>query len=285
MGLQHHHSTIQIKMKRPKITRVTDQEVTDHTYYEDCMYMSNSMIKLFLDKCPKYFAYKIENPIKPTQAMKLGTAFHVLALEGLNKFTENYIQEPDVDKRTTLGKTTLAKFNNRLNNREPMSTKNYNLIMSMYEQLCEHKHISILKDCTEMEKIYLWKNEDLDILCKGKFDAVCSKNKYIVDLKTTRDASPSGFKELLMNAKYHMQAAYYLDALGYDDYYIIAIEKDKPHCICTYKLSKEMINKGRELYMNALKSYKSIIMSGTDVGLRDLSMSEIDYNLGKVCEI
>jgi hypothetical protein len=271
-------------MKRPKITRVTDQEITDNTYYEDCMYMSNSMLKIFIDKCPRYYAYRLENPINPTQAMKFGTAFHVLVLEGLEKFTNNYIEEPDVDKRTTLGKATLAKFNERIGNRQTLSRKDYQLIMSMHECLSEHKNLDILKECTEMEKIYLWKNEDIGMLCKGKLDAVNTNEKYIVDLKTTRNASPSVFKELLMNAKYHMQAAYYLDALGYDDYYIIAIEKDKPHCVCTYKLSKEMINEGRELYMNGLKLYKSIIDSGKP-GLRDLPMSEVDYNLGAVCEI
>ena len=101
-------------MKRPKIKLITDLELTDNTYYEDYMYLSNSMLKSFIDKCPKHYAYKMENPTNPTQAMKFGTAFHMLAFEGLDKFTTNYVKEPDVDKRTTLGKTTLAKFNESL---------------------------------------------------------------------------------------------------------------------------------------------------------------------------
>ena len=216
--------------------------------------------------------------------MKFGTAFHMLVLEGLDKFTKNYIEEPDVDRRTTLGKVTIAKFHERMGNKIPLSRKEYELIMSMHESLSEHNNLNILKECTEMEKINLWKNEDVDMLCKGKLDAVNSEKKYIVDLKTTRNASPEGFKDILINSKYHMQAAYYLDGLGFDDYYIIAVEKDKPHCICTYKLEKEMINEGRKLYMDGLKLYKSIIDSGKP-GLRDLSASEIDYNLGEICKI
>ena len=272
-------------MKRPKIKLITDLELTDNTYYEDYMYLSNSMLKSFIDKCPKHYAYKMENPTTPTQAMKFGTAFHMLALEGLDKFTTNYVKEPDVDKRTTLGKTTLAKFNESLKGREPITTKNYETMMGMYEELVHHKNIDLLRGCNEIEKIYTWKNEDVDMLCKGKLDAVNTSKKYIVDLKTTRNAHPENYIDIMLNSCYHMQAAYYLDALGYDDYYIIAIEKDKPHCICTFKLSKETINDGRELYMNALKYYKSIMISGTDMGLRDLSMSEIDYNSGEICEI
>ena len=138
-------------MKRPKITRVTDQEVTDNTYYEDCMYMSSSMLKIFISKCPKYYAYREENPIKPTQAMKFGTAFHMLVLEGLDKFTKNYIEEPDVDRRTTLGKVTIAKFHERMGNKIPLSRKEYELIMSMHESLSEHNNLNILKECTIMK--------------------------------------------------------------------------------------------------------------------------------------
>tara|TARA_A100000172_G_scaffold80691_1_gene70971 strand:+ start:239 stop:1033 length:795 start_codon:yes stop_codon:yes gene_type:complete len=260
---------------RPKIERIKDNEVTDNTYYEDCMYMSNSMLKTFIEKCPKYYVHRLENPIRPTAAMKFGTAFHMLMLEGVKKFKENYIEEPDVDKRTTLGKSTLIKFNERLGDKQTVSRKDNNKLLSMYQQLQESKHYSLIDDCNEIEQIYLWKNKDVDMLCKGKLDAVNTKDKYIVDLKTTRNASPENFTELIMNAKYHMQAAYYLDALGYDDYYIVAIEKDTPHCICTYKLSKKTIEKGRELYMGGLTYYKSILASPTEVEM-------LDYNGGNI---
>tara|TARA_R100000231_G_C5327457_1_gene165270 strand:- start:405 stop:1220 length:816 start_codon:yes stop_codon:yes gene_type:complete len=271
-------------MKRPKIKLIKDPEVTDHTYYEDCMYLSNSMLKSFIDKCPKHYMYRLENPITPTQAMKFGTAFHMLALEGLDKFTSNYVKEPDVDKRTTLGKATLASFNQKLKGREPITTKNYEIMMGMYEELVHHKHIDLLRGCDEVEKIYTWKNEDVDMLCKGKPDAVNNSKKYIVDLKTTRNAHPKMYLDTILNSCYHMQAAYYLDALGYDDYYIIAIEKDKPHCICTFKLSKEIINDGRKLYMNALVLYKNLIASESDGRFPD-EVEMLDYNLGEICEI
>ena len=264
-------------MKRPSIKLIKDSEITDHTYYEDCMYMSNSMLKMFMEKCPKHYAYRLENPIKTTQAMKFGTAFHMLVLESLEVFEKHYVVEPDVDKRTTLGKTTLAKFNEHIGDRIPITVKDQKTMMSMFEQLSEHNNIDILLQCKERESIYLWENKTAGMLCKGKFDAVNHDKKYIVDLKTTRNASPEKFKELLMNAKYHMQAAYYLDALGYSDYFIIAIEKDRPHCVCTYKLSKEMIQEGRKLYMDGLKSYKKIIKNDDSYML--------EYNLGKICKI
>ena len=79
------------------------------------------------------------------------------------------------------------------------------------------------------EDIVVWKNKRTNINCKGKLDIVNSKKRFIADLKSTGDASLSGFKKSIRNFKYHKQAAFYLDALGYDDYYIIAVEKTAPY--------------------------------------------------------
>ena len=100
-----------------KMTPIIDNEVTDLNYYDDHMYMTNSTLKMFIDKCPRAFQYVLENPIKATAPMKFGSAFHMYVLEG-EEFTKHYAVEPDgIDRRTTLGKTTLLKFNENLNGR------------------------------------------------------------------------------------------------------------------------------------------------------------------------
>tara|TARA_R100000742_G_C4266116_1_gene84209 strand:- start:197 stop:1015 length:819 start_codon:yes stop_codon:yes gene_type:complete len=259
-----------------KITPIIDNEVTDVNYFDDHMYMTNSTLKMFMDKCPRAFRHVLSNPIKATAAMKFGTAFHMFVLED-KEFSRHYAVEPDgIDRRTTIGKATLLKFNESLNGREPISHKDYVQILEMRTQLMQHKHYSLLENCTQFEKIYLWKNEILDILCKGKLDAVNTKDKYIVDLKTTRDASPEAFKETIINQKYHMQAAFYCDALGYKDYYIYAIEKTKPHCICVYKMSEDILKAGRLMYTQAIIDYKAYIHGG------ELPQ---DYNEGQIYEI
>lgn len=257
------------------VKSIVDKEVTDKNYYEDHMYMTNSMLKTFLDKCPKYYEWRMEHPIKPTAPMKFGTAFHMLVLEG-EEFNKTYLVEPDgIDKRTTLGKATLAAFNDKLKGREPVSYKDWCVMEGMKSNLEEHNHYSLIKECNEVEQIYLWENKTLNIKCKGKLDAVNTKDKYIVDLKTTRDASPEAFKEIIINQKYHMQAAYYCDALGYKDYYIYAVEKTKPHCICVYKMSNEMLIEGRKMYTEAIESFK----------IHSKANEDFDYNDGKIFEI
>ena len=267
----------EIKEKKVlKMTPIVDNEVTDLNYYDDHMYMTNSTLKMFIDKCPRAFQHVLENPIKATAPMKFGTAFHMLVLED-KQFSKHYLVEPDgIDKRTTIGKATLLKFNESLNGREPISYKDYILMQSMNANLKVNEHYSLIENCNQFEKIYLWKNETLDILCKGKLDAVNTREKYIVDLKTTRDASPDGFKEIIINQKYHMQAAFYCDALGFKDYYIYAIEKSKPHCICVYKMSEEILKAGRLMYTQAIIDYKAYVHGG------ELPQ---DYNEGQIYEI
>ena len=259
-----------------KMTPIIDNDVTDLNYYDDHMYMTNSTLKMFIDKCPRAFQHVLDNPIKATAPMKFGSAFHMLVLED-KEFSRHYAVEPDgIDKRTTLGKATLLQFNELLNGREAISHKDYSLIVNMTRNLEVNEHNSLLENCNQFEKIYLWKNELHDILCKGKLDAVNTRKKYIVDLKTTRDASPEAFKEIIINQKYHMQAAFYCDALGFKDYYIYAIEKSKPHCICVYKMSEDMIKAGRLMYTQAIIEYKAYMHGGE---------LPVDYNEGQIYKI
>ena len=267
------------KKKELWITPITDNEVTDKNYYDDHMYMTNSTLKMFMEKSPKYFNYRQNNPIKPTAPMKFGTAFHMYELEGREIFEKHYAVEPDgIDRRTTLGKATLEKFNQTLNGREVISYKDFQLIIGMYNNLGKSEQYDLLENCNEFEKIYLWNNDTLKIKCKGKIDAINTRDKYIVDLKTTRDANPESFKETIINQKYHMQAAFYCDALGYKDYYIYAIEKSKPHCVCVYKISQKLLAEGRLMYTQAIIDYKAYV--------KEFDNSRIpDYNNGQIYEI
>ena len=262
-------------MKEIKIELLKDEHVTDKNYFQDHMYITNSRLKLFMDKCSRFFEYTNDNPLPVTKAMRFGSAFHMLVLE-YKEFSKHYAVEPDgIDKRTTLGKNMALKFNDSLKGREAISYKDYSLMQSMNTHLKANKHYSLLEDCDEFEKIYLWKNLNQSILCKGKLDAINTKKKYIVDLKTTMNANPSVFSDTIIERKYHMQAAFYCDALGYKDYYIYAIEKSKPHCMCVYKISKNMLSEGRKLYTEAISSFIEYNM--------DKSLT--DYNDDKICEI
>ena len=87
-------------------------------------------------------------------------------------------------------------------------------------------------------------------------DVFDKERNIIVDLKTTKDTSYFGFANAIKRYNYHKQAAFYMDAVKADEYYIVAVEKTKPYSISIVQLGDDLIDRGRELYNRDLEIYK-----------------------------
>lgn len=76
---------------------------------------------------------------------------------------------------------------------------------------------------------------------------------HLVELKSTRNASPDKFKWDVLRFAYHAQLADYDNALketrgyGSKDVYIVAVEQQPPHTVATYKLNPNHIDQGMRL--------------------------------------
>ncbi len=86
---------------------------------------------------------------------------------------------------------------------------------------------------------------------KGRVDFLSAG--AIVDLKSTRDASPDGFAKEVYRYRYHTQAAIYSDgvlaATGKElPYLIVAVESEAPHVVQVYRVPDEILDVGREEY-------------------------------------
>lgn len=98
--------------------------------------------------------------------------------------------------------------------------------------------------------------ERWSMACKGRLDFVADCGA-IVDLKSTKDASPSGFGREVMRYEYHAQAAFYVDgyaaATGRElPFIFIAVEASAPHVVQTYRVTEEQLDLGRERYRDLL---------------------------------
>lgn len=92
--------------------------------------------------------------------------------------------------------------------------------------------------------------------CKGRLDFVAQCGA-IVDLKTTRDASPDGFGRECAKYEYHVQAAFYRDAYAavtgqHLPYVLVAVEVNRPYVVQVYRVHDEILALGRERYRNLL---------------------------------
>ena len=221
--------------------------------YEDLDYETYDSIPAWrshdltsIAKCP--FTWKNKHQVTTSPALIEGRLQHSVFLE-LDKFDEEYVIEPPLDRRTKIGKAEYEDFMSGLNGRTPVKQDLFDVCMerreAMAEFIPEPHHRCELTLCWE------WHGHP----CKGKLDWHTGTD--IWDLKTCRDASPRGFRSAINNFLYFQQAAYYLNGcrsvgLPTEKFYFLAVEKAHPYPHAVYTLSDEAIVYGNAKNEQAL---------------------------------
>lgn len=111
--------------------------------------------------------------------------------------------------------------------------------------------------------------------CKARIDLLPRDSALgIWDLKTCSDASPDGFQRAAWASGYHIQAAWYLDAIRLfdesraEEFRFIAYEKGSG-AVVVHKATPEFISAGRRDYLAALEKYEAAVASGVWPGYAD----------------
>lgn len=124
------------------------------------------------------------------------------------------------------------------------------------------------------EATIVWEHP-LQVPCKARLDAIGGQAEpFIVDLKTTTDASPAGFARKAWDLGYHLQAAWYVDALSeirrcdHPVFYFVAVEKDSG-LVSVHQATDDFIAAGREAYRRALDQFAEAWHSGVWPGYPD----------------
>ena len=234
---------------------INNHQIDNDNYYIDSDYVTNSMLNNLTSKSPEYFKHIMENPLPPTSAMKFGTALHMQVLEP-EQYDKHYVVMPKYDKRTKKGKEDFEAFTNKHMFKTVLSQEDHNIIQEINNKLFKDEDAAKLLSNGLKEHIVVWHNEEYNVNCKGMLDVYNKESNIIVDLKTTKDTSYYGFANSVKKFNYHKQAAFYMDAVKADEYYIVAVEKTKPYSISIVQLGDDLIDRGRELYNRDLEIYK-----------------------------
>ena len=249
--------------------------------YEDVPYEEYASIPAYRShdlttaiRCP--YKWKHELPMKESPALIEGRLQHTLFLE-IDKFDDEFVIEPNVDRRTKAGKEEYEDFKASIGDRSPVKQDMYDVCME--RRSIVEEYVPRETDKVELTLCFHWRSHPF----KARMDWYDGENVW--DLKTARDASPRGFKSAINNFNYHMQAALYLDAakaLGMtaNQFMFLAQEKAHPYPFAVYTLSEEAIDYGIARNEQALKTiidckdrddYKPFNVSGIQtVELSDL---------------
>ena len=212
-----------------------------------------STLKL-MGRSPAHYRERIQNPPGPdSDAMRVGRASHLAVLEP-DKFRTECIQWTEGRRAGKAWEAFAAEHAHQ----EILTPPEWETCLAIQRAVRASDSASRYLMAGAAEQTVLWEQTSAvegfapaTHRCKGRLDWVC--DSAIVDLKTTKDASPEAFGRSCFNFAYHAQAAFYSD--GYEaatgralPFVVIAVETTAPFTVQPYRVPEEVIDMGRELY-------------------------------------
>ena len=235
----------------------------DSAYYSDFDFVTNSQLGRIAVSPAHYQHYK-DNPElrEETKALLFGRAFHLCILEP-DKFDELVVKEPKMDKRTKDGKAMAKEFAESNEGKIILSPVEWNSLIGMRNRIYSSVEATELLSKGNAEEVMVWEDPDTNVLCKCKADWVNLEDGYIMDIKTTQDATPRGFRNSCYKWGYDRQSAFYSDAFGVNNFIFVVIEKSAPYNIGVYTCGDDFMSGGRVKYKNLLQTYKDYFVEET----------------------
>lgn len=186
---------------------------------------------------------------EPSEQMALGSALHTHVLE-LDQWDSRYVVMPEGLKRTT--KEGKAAYEALLQDGRTILSHNMaQQVMAMGRSVLSHPAAAMLLNLPgKAETTHMWTDEATGLECKCRPDWLLHDGSLIVDVKTTRDASFSGFRKSIGAYRYHVQAAWYLHGLEQatgkrpEQFLFVCVESDAPYACAVYAADAEMVSTG-----------------------------------------
>ena len=233
----------------------------DNTAYHAHPAVSKSHLDL-IARSPLHYWARYLDPDRiapePTPQMRLGTALHTHVLE-LSRWDEEIAVAPAMDRRTKSGKEAWQAFQDDAAGKTVITADDAEQVMAMGRAVMRHPAAAMLLGLPgKAETTHMWTDAATELQCKCRPDWLNDDGTIVADLKTTKDASPRGFKQSVANFRYHVQAAWYLHGLEQatgkrpDQFIFICVESTAPYACAVYAADAEMIERGHDQAMRDL---------------------------------
>jgi hypothetical protein len=205
--------------------------------------------------------WQYDNPEAPSEEMCLGSALHAAFLTP-DELSDLVVREV-LNRRTKPGRARFAQLMEE--GKILLTNTQEEQLAGMMAALESHDRVKALFRDGDAEVSCYWEDKLTGLPLKARADYL-RKDGIILDLKTTRDASPEGFRKLAWNAGYHMQASHYMDgfiACGVDvqGFIFVAIESEAPYAIGIYNTMPSLYSEGRKRCQTALQKISCAIAS------------------------
>ena len=213
--------------------------------------VSNSDLTLINKSMAHYFVPRKD----PTEKMEFGTAFHSMILEP-ERFEKLYAKGPVEDKRS---KKIWAEAREENPGKTLLRVKEWEALHKMKEKTEKHPRFSAYFEKGEPEVSVFWEMQGVGCRCRP--DWLINDGEYIIDLKTSADASEEGFPRAINNFRYHVQDAWYTVGVkralrvSRPEFVFIVVENDEPYEIGIYVLNQASKDEGWQVADKNLRRY------------------------------
>jgi hypothetical protein len=206
-----------------------------------------------LRRSPAHYRQRMQEPRSDTPAMRLGRAVHLAVLEPQRFEASIAIWFAEFGQRRG---ASWREFQAKHAGCEILTESERDLCREIQQAVRADREAARLLTGGRAEMAIEWTDPASGIECKGRLDYVSAS--AIVDVKTTRTASPTAFGRESWRLRYHGQLAFYRDGWAAAHggpplpCYMIAVEKEPPFAVQTYRLSPDLLEAGREEYADLL---------------------------------
>lgn len=234
-------------------------DLPDEDYFKAAHFSKSKLSSIAIS--PLKFWFLNINPERPerveTEAMRIGSATHYAILEP-EKFEKEVVCEPELNRRTKVGKEQAAAFKEANQGKLIIKKSEYDNVRAMQDAVRKSQPMA-LSTISQTELAIFAAIDGVPV--KGKIDAV-APGGVLLDLKTTEDASESGFAKSVRKYRYDVQAglysALYSAYLGKKagPFWFLCVEKKPPFATAMYKLDDEYIIHGIKTFYRWMDIYQ-----------------------------
>ena len=205
--------------------------------------VSKSHLDKVATKSLRHYWHHYLNPDRereePTPAKVLGTAIHSIILEP-DTWQTDYAINPGIDRRSNAGKAEYAAFIAENAGKTIITDDQAQACYAIRDAVHNHPLAAGLLTGGKAEQTVYAIDKETGELIKCRMDYLPDNGSMIVDVKSTEDASPSGFGKSAANYRYPVQTAWYNhvidEAFGEHPphWVFLAFEKEPPYAIGVY---------------------------------------------------
>lgn len=252
----------------------------DHSEYAKIAAVNWSSLR-YMSTSPRMYRYRLTHPEPRKRSWTIGGAIHCMVLEP-EKYDRRYVvltrdvlAEVAPGRGSKEGKAIVAEHPEwgtasmtadeyqaacvaaAFPGKEALTAKQHEVCVTAADAVRDHRVARELLRGGVREESLTWIDAATGLKCKGRCDYL--RPDLVIDLKSSRDPSPSKFERDAINYGYAAQVAFYHDGAtaakriaGGRLPCVIAVRTKDDFDVAAFQLTQEAFDTGRAIYRNLL---------------------------------